>query len=94
MVSWPSRPGRFAATLRGLGVVRGDRVAAWLPNVPETVVAFLGSAMIGAVFSSASPDFGVPGVLDRFGQIAPKVLVAADGYRYNGKEHSRLEALA
>ncbi len=61
--------------------------------MPETVVAFLGSAMIGAVFSSASPDFGVPGVLDRFGQIAPKVLVAADGYRYNGKEHSRLAAL-
>jgi acetoacetyl-CoA synthetase len=84
----------FAATLRDLGVGPGDRVAAWMPNVPETVVAFLGSAMVGAVFSSASPDFGVPGVLDRFGQIAPKVLVAADGYRYGGKPFSRLDRLA
>ena len=75
----------FAATLRGLGVGPGDRVAAWLPNVPETLIAFLGSAMIGAVFSSASPDFGVPGVLDRFGQIQPKVLVVCDGYRYGGR---------
>jgi acetoacetyl-CoA synthetase len=85
---------RFAEMLRELGVSAGDRVAAWLPNVPETVVAFLGSAMVGAVFSSASPDFGVAGVLDRFGQIAPKVLVVADGYRYNGKEFTRLDAVA
>jgi acetoacetyl-CoA synthetase len=84
----------FAATLRALGVGRGDRVAAWMPNVSETVVAFLGSAMVGAVFSSASPDFGVPGVLDRFGQIAPKVLVAADGYRYGGKAFRRMDRLA
>jgi len=83
----------FAATLRRLGVQPGDRVAAWLPNVPETVVAFLGAAMVGAVFSSASPDFGVSGVLDRFGQIAPKVLVAADGYRYAGRAHDRLARL-
>ena len=84
----------FAATLRALDVTAGDRVAAWMPNTVETVVAFLGSAMVGAVFSSASPDFGVPGVLDRFGQIAPKVLVAADGYRYGGKAFDRLGALA
>jgi acetoacetyl-CoA synthetase len=83
----------FAATLRQLGVVPGDRVAAWMPNVPETVIVFLGTAMVGAVFSSASPDFGVPGVLDRFGQIAPRVLVAADGYRYAGKVHQRLDRL-
>ena len=83
----------FAATLREVGVRPGDRVAAWMPNVPETVVAFLGSAMVGAVFSSASPDFGVAGVLDRFGQIDPTVLVAADGYRYNGRVYDRRDAL-
>ncbi|HEX5386508.1 MAG TPA: acetoacetate--CoA ligase [Gemmatimonadales bacterium] len=76
---------RFAAGLRAAGVVAGDRVAGFLPNLPETVIAMLGAASIGAVWSSCSPDFGVGGVLDRFGQIAPKVLVAADGYRYAGK---------
>ncbi|MFN0087650.1 MAG: acetoacetate--CoA ligase [Blastocatellia bacterium] len=76
---------RFAAALRGAGISAGDRVAAWLPNMPETIVAMLGTTAIGAVFSSCSPDFGVRGVLDRFGQIAPKVLVAADGYFYNEK---------
>jgi acetoacetyl-CoA synthetase len=81
----------FAATLLHLGVQPGDRVAAWMPNVPETVVAFLGSAMVGAVFSSASPDFGVSGVLDRFSQIEPRVLVAADGYRYAGVTYDRLD---
>ncbi|MBK9020196.1 MAG: acetoacetate--CoA ligase [Sulfuritalea sp.] len=74
-----------AAALRALGVVRGDRVAAYLPNLPATVVAMLAAASIGAIFSSASPDFGVQGVLDRFGQIEPKVLFACDGYWYNGK---------
>ena len=74
-----------AAALRALGVTRGDRVAAYLPNVPATVVAMLATASIGAIFSSASPDFGVQGVLDRFGQIEPKVLFACDGYWYNGK---------
>ena len=75
----------FAETLRGLGVEKGDRVAGWLPNVPETVVAMLATASIGAVWSSCSPDFGVEGALDRFGQIAPKVLIACDGYHYGGK---------
>ena len=74
-----------AAALRAMGVVKGDRVAAYLPNVPATVVAMLAAASIGAIFSSASPDFGVQGVLDRFGQIEPKVLFACDGYWYNGK---------
>jgi len=74
-----------AAALRALGVGRGDRVAAYLPNVPAAVVAMLAAASIGAIFSSASPDFGVQGVVDRFGQIEPKVLFACDGYWYNGK---------
>jgi acetoacetyl-CoA synthetase len=74
-----------AAALRAMGVVKGDRVAAYLPNLPATVVAMLAAASIGAIFSSASPDFGVQGVLDRFGQIEPKVLFTCDGYWYNGK---------
>ena len=74
-----------ADALRGLGVGPGDRVAAFLPNRPETVVAALAAASIGATWSSCSPDFGVQGVLDRFGQIAPKVLFAVDGYFYNGR---------
>ena len=74
-----------AAALRGMGVAKGDRVAAYLPNIPATVVVMLAAASIGAIFSSASPDFGVQGVVDRFGQIEPKVLFACDGYWYNGK---------
>ncbi len=74
-----------AWALRDMGVGKGDRVAAYLPNLPAAVVAMLATASIGAIFSSASPDFGVQGVLDRFGQIAPKVLFACDGYFYNGK---------
>ncbi|HNQ58022.1 MAG: acetoacetate--CoA ligase [Candidatus Desulfobacillus denitrificans] len=74
-----------AAALCAMGVHKGDRVAAYLPNLPATVVAMLATASIGAIFSSASPDFGVQGVLDRFGQIGPKVLFACDGYWYNGK---------
>ncbi|MBK8209474.1 MAG: acetoacetate--CoA ligase [Rhodospirillales bacterium] len=76
---------QVAAALRAEGVGPGDRVAAWLPNVPATVVAMLATASMGAIFSSASPDFGVQGVLDRFGQIEPKVLFVCDGYRYNGR---------
>jgi acetoacetyl-CoA synthetase len=76
---------RFAAALRAEGVVAGDRVAAYMPNLPETVIAMLAASSIGAIFSSASPDFGVQGVVDRFGQIEPKVLVACDGYHYGGK---------
>ncbi len=74
----------FAAALRAQGVKSGDRVAAYLPNMPETVIAMLATASIGATFSSSSPDFGVQGVLDRFGQIEPTILIAVDGYYYRG----------
>jgi acetoacetyl-CoA synthetase len=83
-----------AAGLRGLGVGKGDRVVAYLPNVPETVIAMLATASIGAVWSSCAPEFGVSSVVDRFAQIEPKVLVAVDGYRYNGRWHDRRDALA
>ena len=76
---------RFQQFLRAAGVGPGDRVAGYLPNLPETLIAMLAAASLGAIWSSASPDFGVQGVLDRFGQIAPKVLVCVDGYWYNGK---------
>jgi acetoacetyl-CoA synthetase len=72
--------------LQALGVGKGDRVAGFLPNMPETVIAMLAATSLGATWSSASPDFGVQGVLDRFGQIEPKVMFAVDGYYYNGKE--------
>jgi acetoacetyl-CoA synthetase len=81
---------RLAAGLRGLGVGPGDRVAAYLPNVPEAAAAFLACASIGAVWSSCSPDFGARSVIDRFAQIEPKVLLAVDGYRYGGKDFDRL----
>jgi acetoacetyl-CoA synthetase len=80
---------RCAAGLRRLGVGRGDRVAAYMPNVPETVVAFLACASIGAVWSSCAPEFGTPTVVDRFKQIEPKVLMATEGYRYGGKDFDR-----
>jgi acetoacetyl-CoA synthetase len=86
--------GSFAAFLRSCGVAPGDRVAGFLPNVPEAVVAMLASASLGALWSSCSPDFGVTGVLDRFGQIEPKVLVVADGYRYAGRNIDSLERVA
>ncbi len=85
---------RVSRALRGLGVRPGDRVAGYLPNVPEAIAAVLATAAVGAIWSSCSPDFGVEGVLDRFGQIAPKVLFAADGYVYNGKVHERVGHLA
>ena len=72
--------------LKKKGIKSGDRVAAYLPNMPETIIVMLATASIGAIFSSASPDFGVEGVLDRFGQIEPKILVTTDGYNFNGKE--------
>jgi acetoacetyl-CoA synthetase len=75
----------LVAALREQGVVEGDRIAAYMPNMPETVIAMLAAASIGAIFTSASPDFGVQGVLDRFGQTEPKVLIACDGYYYGGK---------
>jgi len=76
---------RFQAFLVAQGVGKGDRVAGYLPNIPETLVAMLAATALGAIWSSASPDFGVQGVLDRFGQIEPKVLICVDGYWYNGK---------
>lgn len=87
---------RFAAVLKRWGIRPGDRVAAFMPNCPETIIAMLAATSIGAVFSSCSPDFGVRGVLDRFGQIGPKVLIACDGYRYAGKvlpAHEKLEQI-
>jgi acetoacetyl-CoA synthetase len=78
---------RIAQALADMGVGKGDRVAGYLPNVPEATAAMLATASLGAVWSSCSPDFGVQGVLDRFGQIKPKVLFAADGYIYSGKEY-------
>ncbi|MSP81079.1 MAG: acetoacetate--CoA ligase [Rhodospirillales bacterium] len=78
---------RVAAALEGLGVQAGDRVAGYLPNMPEAIVAMLAAASLGATWTSCSPDFGVGGVLDRFGQVEPVVLFAVDGYAYNGKIH-------
>src|SRR3954454_483431 len=83
-----------AAGLRALGVERGDRVVAYLPNIPEAVVAFLATASLGAVWSSCSPDFGPASVVDRFAQIEPKILFAVDGYRYGGKDFDRREVVA
>jgi acetoacetyl-CoA synthetase len=77
---------RIAAGLRALGVERGDRVAAYMPNIPETVAAFLATASLGAVWSSAAPEFGARSVIDRFAQIEPKVFLAIDGYRYGGRD--------
>ena len=88
-VSWKELKAQVAALanfMKKHGVVKGDRVAAYMPNMPETVILMLATSSIGAIFSSASPDFGVDGVLDRFGQIEPKILLTTDGYWYNGKE--------
>src|SRR3954468_10992651 len=85
---------RIAAGLRRLGVQRGDRVVAYMPNIPETAAAFLATASLGAVWSSCSPDFGARSVIDRFAQIEPKVLLAVDGYRYNGRGFDRRDTVA
>ncbi|MGB6242090.1 MAG: acetoacetate--CoA ligase [Castellaniella sp.] len=92
-LSWGDLRIQVAAVAQGLqalGVGPGDRVAAYLPNLPETMVAFLAAASLGAIWSSCSPDMGVSGVLDRFRQVGPKVLLAVDGYRYDGKDFDRL----
>jgi acetoacetyl-CoA synthetase len=81
----------IAASLKARGVEPGDRVAGFMPNVAETIVAMLAATSLGAVWTSCSPDFGFQGVMDRFGQVKPKVLFAADGYYYNGKAHDSLE---
>jgi acetoacetyl-CoA synthetase len=95
-LSWADLEARVASVagyLRGLGVAPGDRVVAYLPNIPEALVAFLAASAIGAVWSSCSPDFGTNSVVDRFQQIAPKVLIAVDGYGYNGKTIDRVAEL-
>ena len=84
---------RLAAALRAAGVTKGDRVAGYLPNMPETVIAMLAATSLGAVWSSCSPDFGLKGVLDRFGQIAPKVLFASDGYFFKQRPFDLLEKI-
>jgi acetoacetyl-CoA synthetase len=88
------RTARIRAGLAARGVGPGDRVAAYLPNVPDTIAAFLATASLGAVWSSAAPEFGARSVCDRFGQIEPKVLLAVDGYRYGGRDFDRREAVA
>jgi acetoacetyl-CoA synthetase len=85
---------RCAAGLRRLGVGRGDRVVAYMPNVAETVIAFLATASLGAIWSSCAPEFGTPTVVDRFAQIEPKVLIAIEGYRYGGRDFDRRERVA
>jgi len=85
--------GTLALALGAAGVGPGDRVAGWLPNIPEAVIAMLAATSLGATWSSCSPDFGAQGVMDRFGQIEPKILFAADGYLYNGKEIDLLPRL-
>jgi len=85
---------RVADGLRAAGVGPGDRVAGFMPNLPETTIAMLATASLGAIWTSCSPDFGVHGVLDRFGQIEPKVLFTADGYFYAGKKLDSLEPVA
>ncbi|WP_158738218.1 acetoacetate--CoA ligase [Alteribacillus sp. YIM 98480] len=83
----------FASGLKSAGVKSGDRIVAYMPNIAETVVAFLACASIGAVWSSCSPDFGSPTVIDRFKQIEPKVLITVDGYRYGGKDFDRMSTV-
>ena len=83
----------LAGWMKAQGVEPGDRVAAYTPNIPEAIITMLAASTIGAIFSSCSSDFGLGGVKDRFGQIAPKILMAADGYRYNGKPIDRMEII-
>jgi acetoacetyl-CoA synthetase len=92
-LAWPQLAGQvrvLARKLRELGVTPGDRVVSCLPNIPETVIAMLATTSVGAIWASCSPDFGWRGVLDRFSQLTPKVLVCTDGYVYAGKQYSRL----
>jgi acetoacetyl-CoA synthetase len=96
-ISWGElreRVARVAAGLRALGVGRGDRVVAYLPNGPQALIAFLATASLGAIWSSCSPDFGASSVIDRFAQIEPKVLIAVDGYRYGGRPFDRTDVVA
>jgi len=88
------RVSQLVQALLGMGIQPGDRIAGYVPNMPETVIATLAAASIGAIWSSCSPDFGPRGVVDRFGQIGPRVLFTADGYYYNGKAHDSLARVA
>ena len=88
------RVSRLSQALAGMGVSSGDRVAAFLPNMPEAIIGMLAAASLGATWSSCSPDFGVEGVVDRFGQIEPSVLICADGYRFKGKKIDSLDRVA
>ncbi|PGM55488.1 acetoacetate--CoA ligase [Bacillus sp. AFS053548] len=95
-ISWKElkeKTGLVANSLRELGVKSGDRVVAYMPNIPETIIAFLACASIGAIWSSCSPDFGTSSVIDRFKQIEPTILFAVDGYSYNGKVQNRLSSV-
>ena len=83
----------LTASFRSMGIVKGDRIAAFMPNMPETIIAMLAASSIGAIWSSTSPDFGIKGVLDRFSQIKPKIIIAADGYFYKGKAFDSQEKL-
>ena len=85
---------RLAKSLRDAGIRMGDRIAGYVPNITETIVAMLATTSIGAIWSSCSPDFGVKGVMDRFGQIEPRILFTADGYFYNGKSHDSLTKIS
>lgn len=96
-VSWEElrrKVASIAAALRGMGVQRGDRVVAFMGNIPETLMAFLACASIGAIWSSCAPDFGIASVVDRFKQIEPTILFAVDGYQYNGKPFDRRQMVA
>ncbi len=96
-ITWGELSARVAAAaggLRALGVERGDRVVAYMPNIPETLIALLATASIGAIWSSAAPEFGARSVIDRFAQIEPKVLLAVDGYRHGGKDFDRTAVVA
>jgi acetoacetyl-CoA synthetase len=84
----------LAAGLKSIGVERGDRVVAYLPNIPEAIIALLAVSSVGAIWSSSSPDFGAGSVVDRFKQIEPKALIAVDGYRYGGKDYDRTQVVA
>ncbi len=96
-LSWQTvydQANRLATKLRALGVEQGDRVVAYLPNIPEAIIALLAASSIGAIWSSCAPDFGSRSVLDRFEQIEPKVLIAVDGYNYGGKQFDRRSVVA
>ena len=96
-ISWQEltdKTAKVAHALKSMGVQPGDRVVAYLPNIPETIIAFLATASLGAIWSSCSPDFGSTSVLDRFTQIEPTVLIAVDGYRWGGKQFNRLDVVA